>query len=102
MHKIVISSLLLFNSLLAAQEQTPIITQPKFITVHMNMERGIRINVMTIKYYRHYYPYDDPYSKTEILLIDGANIPVLETPDEIDLMLSTEVSKPREKPKLKN
>ena len=79
------------------------ITRPFFITVHANQNRAIRLNVNAIRSYKQYYPYDDIYFKTEIVLVDGGSMDVTEDPTEIDLMLMKEVSKPtNEKPKTKN
>jgi hypothetical protein len=69
------------------------ITRPFFITVHANQNRAIRLNVNAIRSYKQYYPYDDLYFKSEIILIDGGALDVQENPDEIDLMLMKEVSK---------
>jgi hypothetical protein len=72
------------------------ITRPLFITVHANQNRAIRLNVNAIRSYKQYYPYDDLYFKSEIVLVDGGSMDVTEDPTEIDLMLMREVSKQTE------
>jgi hypothetical protein len=69
------------------------ITRPLFIVVHTNTNRAIRLNVNAIRSYKQYYPYDDLYYKSEIVLIGGGSLDVTEDPTEIDLMLMREVSK---------
>jgi hypothetical protein len=91
MFKQAILGFLLSTSALA--EYQTMVIQPKFIVLHMNQNRGIRINTNLIRYYQEYYPYDDLYFKGEIFLTDGTRIPVQETTDDIDLMLQDEVSK---------
>lgn len=64
---------------------------PKFVLVHPTVDRAIRINSEQILFYEDYIP-EDLYYKGRLYLLDGSNIAVIESADEIDLMFQDEYS----------
>lgn len=62
---------------------------PKFVLVHPTVDRAIRVNSEQIIMYEDYTP-EDIYYKGRIYMLDGSNIAVTETADEIDLQFQDE------------
>lgn len=74
--------------------------QPVFISVHISQTRVLRINTNQIRYFEDYYPPNDLYYGSDIYIVGASNsISVIETPDEIELMLTPGYEKPKPKGK---